>query len=135
MNKKFSVIKINGFKGLFLAIFIVGCLIAGFLIFPGWICMHVWNFIADFFSIMPVMSIVHGIMLWGIIALSLYAINKNDFLISFGTSAPVISNEDRIKDIIKQINEKNAQIIPLAKNNDKINNDSEDADSQDKLIK
>lgn len=130
MNKKFSVIKINGFKGLLLALFILGCLAAGFLIFPGWICKNIWNFIAGYFVQMPVMNLVHGIMLWCIIALSVYASNKGNLAISIGTSLPVNRNEERIKEIIKQLNEKNSQIVPLSKKNDNI-----DDESDDKIVK
>lgn len=126
MNKKFSVIKINGFKGLLLALFIIGCLIAGFLIFPGWICKNIWNFIAGYFMQMPVMTLVHGILLWCIIALSVYASNKGNLAISIGTSMPVNRNEERIKEIIKQINEKNSKIVPLSKKNDNIDDESDD---------
>lgn len=126
MNKKFSVIKINGFKGLLLALFIIGCLIAGFLIFPGWICKSIWNFIAGYFMQMPVMTLVHGILLWCIIALSVYASNKGNLAISIGTSMPVNRNEERIKEIIKQINEKNSKIVPLSKKNDNIDDESDD---------
>ncbi len=133
MNRKFSVIKINGFKGIVLAVFIAGCLIAGFLTFPGWLCMHIWNFIAGYFSNMPLMTLTHGIILWCILALSFYAINKGNFAISFGSAVPAQPSEERIKEIIKQINEKNAQILPVMKNNDKIDEDSHNSD--DKLIK
>lgn len=136
MNKKFSVIKINGFKGLLLALFIVGCLIAGFLIFPGWICMNIWNFAASFFAVMPVMTMVHGAMLWCIIALSIYALNKNSLAISFGTAVQPTPNEERIKEIIRHFNEQNAQILPLDKNNDNIDeNNTSQNDNDDKIIK
>ena len=133
MNKKFSVIKINGIKGILLAVFIVGCLIAGFLTFPGWVCMHIWNFTAGYFSAMPEMSLTHGIILWCIIALSIYALNKGNFAISFGSAVQPAPSEERIKEIIKQINEKNAQILPIMKNNDNIDEDVHKND--DKMIK
>ena len=104
MNRKFSVIKINGFKGIVLAVFIAGCLIAGFLTFPGWLCMHIWNFIAGYFSNMPLMTLTHGIILWCILALSFYAINTGNFALSFGSAVPAQPIEERIKEIIKKIN-------------------------------
>lgn len=141
MDKKFNVIKITGLKGLFIAAFIVGCLIAGFLIFPGWVSMHIWNFTAGFFNQMPVMTLIHGILLWCIVALSLYALNQGDFAISFGHSSPMPGNEERIKEILRQINEKNAGLIPLEKdllkkNDEKINNDdSHEEENDDKIAK
>lgn len=136
MNKKYSVIKINGFKGLVLALFIVGCLIAGFIIFPGWICMNIWNYIAGFFNTMPVMNMVHGSMLWCIIALSVYALNKDNLAISFGTATQRTPNEEKIKEIIKHFNEQNAQILPTDKKNDNIDDkDLSQNDNDDKIVR
>lgn len=137
MNKKFNVIKINGLKGLFIAAFIIGCLIAGFLIFPGWLCMHVWNFVAGFFTDMPTMNMLHGAILWCIVALSLYAINKGNLSISFGHSAPVVAaNEERIKEILRQINEKNTQIIASEKQiDDNHSENSQNDNNDDKIVK
>lgn len=115
MNKNFHVIKINGFKGLFLALFCLGCLIAGFLIFPGWVCMHIWNYIAGFFVQLPAMHVSHGILLWCIFALSFYAINRGDMTISFGTVSPIHPSDSRFSEVISKINERNAQILPVIK--------------------
>ena len=38
-----KVVKIDGFKGIFAAVFIGVCLFAGFVIFPGMVAMHLWN--------------------------------------------------------------------------------------------
>lgn len=131
MKRNFNVIRINGFKGLVIAAFVVGCLVAGFLIFPGWVCMNIWNYISGFFYQMPSMQMIHGIMLWAIIALSAYALNKGSFSVSIGSSVPMPANEERIKEIIKRINEKNAQIVPLDKFTDKDNDKSELNDNHD----
>ena len=72
MNKNYKVITINGIRGIFAAIFIVLGLIAGFIISPGWVCMKLWNLC--FQDVFKVMNIYEGIMLWAIIALSLYAL-------------------------------------------------------------
>lgn len=137
MNRKINVIKINGFKGILLAGFIIGCLIAGFLIFPGWVCKNIWNFAAQYFNALPVMTLLHGTILWVIVALSTYALNKGKFAISFG-SGPIppykeYYNEARINDILKQISEKNASILPSNKNDDISANDS--SDNADKITK
>lgn len=99
MNKKFNIIKLSGFKGLFLIVFLAGCLITGFLVFPGWVCMHLWNFTASYFNSLPVMNLVHGVILWCILALSGYALNKNNLSISFDSVSP---NEERLKRIIAE---------------------------------
>ncbi len=136
MNNKFNIIKISGFKGLIVAAFVVCCLFAGFLMFPGWVCMHLWNFTAGFFEQMPSMTMVHGILLWCIIALSLYALNKGNFSISIGHSVPLPRNDERIKEIIRQINERNAKI--LSSENifeDKGENSDKNNENNDKIVK
>lgn len=98
MNRNFRVITINGIRGILAAIFVILGLIAGFVISPGWVCMHVWNYFMVESGRYITMNLLQGIMLWSIIALSLYAINNRRPLIGFG-SYPGLSPE-QIKDII-----------------------------------
>ncbi len=101
MNRNYRVIKINGFRGIITALFVVCCLATGFIICPGWVFMNLWNYIASFFVIMPKMELVHGVMLWAIVALSLYALNNSRCLIGFST--PPQLSEDQIKDIVTRV--------------------------------
>lgn len=100
MKKNFKVITINGVRGIFAAIFVVLGLIAGFIISPGWVCMQIWNKIAEETLSNTTMNLFQGIMLWSIIALSLYALNNKRTLIGFG-SYPTLSPE-QIKDIMNR---------------------------------
>ncbi len=101
MNRNYKVIKINGFRGVLTAIFIIGCAAAGFIIFPGWVCMNIWNaFVAKTF-VFPMMTLVHGSILWAIIALSIYALNNSRSLVGF-SSHPTLS-EEQIKDIMDRV--------------------------------
>ena len=34
MNKRFNIIQLSGLKGIFFIVFLIGCAIAGFLVFP-----------------------------------------------------------------------------------------------------
>ena len=43
MKKNLNIIQIKGTRGLLLAAGFVCCLAAGFVYFPGWVCMQVWN--------------------------------------------------------------------------------------------
>ncbi len=137
MNKRFNVIRINGIKGLLIAAFIVGCLIAGFLVFPGWVCKGLWNFAAGYFTQMPQMNMLHGIMLWCIIALSLYALNQGNFAISIGHSVPVPRNDERIKEILRQLNENSSAIIKneIINHDQNENFDSQNNENNDKITK
>ena len=101
MNKNFKVIKINGFRGILLAIFIVGCLVTGFAVFPGWLSMHLWNYIASFFIAVPEMNLVQGIILWAIIALTVYGLNNNRALVGFSSPPPL--DEEQLKYIMKKV--------------------------------
>lgn len=101
MNKNYKVIKINGFRGILTAIFVIGCAAAGFIIFPGWMCMNIWNALVSQTSVLPAMSLLHGSILWAIIALSIYALNNNRSLVGF-SSHPVLS-EEQIKDIMDRV--------------------------------
>ena len=99
MNKRFNIIQLSGIKGIFFIVFLIGCAIAGFLVFPGWVCMLVWNYAMSHFLDMPSMTILHGIILWCIIALITFQLNKKDFGISFKS---VSGDEERINNIIEE---------------------------------
>lgn len=135
MKRNFNVIKIDGFKGLMMAAFVVCCLVAGFLSFPGWVCMHIWNFTAEYFPQMPQMTLLHGIMLWAIIALSFYALNKGNFSISFGSSRPMPANDERLKDILRKIQEENDAFLKKAQTFTDAEKTEESEDIDEKSLK
>lgn len=135
MKKKLNVIKISGFKGILVVLFVIGCLAAGFLIFPGWVSMHIWNFVAGYFSQIPQMQLVHGVILWCITALSIYALNNGNFAVSFSASQPIPPSEDKIKEIIKQIHEKNATIVSVPPKEEITDGAVEKTDAGDKMSK
>ncbi len=83
MKNKCTVIHINGLTGVLIAGFLIMCAIAGFVIFPAWCCMHIWNALASIVSNMPVMQLKHGALLWVIIALASYAAFFGKFKIAF----------------------------------------------------
>ena len=107
MNRRFNIIQLSGLKGIFFIVFLIGCAAAGFLVFPGWVCMHIWNYAMPHFVDMPVMTLLHGIILWCIIALVTFQLNKKDFGIAFKT---VESPEDRLRKIIESKIKKEEQL-------------------------
>lgn len=126
MNKNYKVIKINGFRGVLTAIFIIGCALTGFIVFPGWVCMNIWNACVSQ-TTLPVMTLVHGCILWAIIGLSIYALNNSRSLVGF-SSHPALS-EEQIKDIMDRVkrNTKNhvshtnpMDDIPVSENKDSV---------------
>ena len=98
MNKNFKVITINGIRGIFAAVFIVMGLIAGFIISPGWLAMSAWNHFFAESGRLASMNLIQGIMLWAIVALSLYALNDRKTLIGFGAYQGL--TPEQMKDII-----------------------------------
>ena len=130
MNKNFKVITINGIRGMLAAFFVVCGLIAGFIISPGWLCMKLWNLISEYSSYSVSMNLFQGIILWAIIALSLYALNNKRALIGFG-SYPGLSPE-QIRDIMERTKQAEAKFLNdmkerqiLDKNNSQEINDEE----------
>ncbi|MBQ9246507.1 hypothetical protein IJ182_09600 [bacterium] len=100
MNKNFKVITINGIRGMFAAIFVVMGLIAGFIISPGWLSMTIWNHFAEETGRIVSMNLFQGIILWAIIALSLYALNNRRTLIGFGSYQGL--TPEQLKDIMSK---------------------------------
>ena len=100
MKKNIRVITINGFRGIVFALFIVAGLISGFVIAPSYACKMLWNFIGTNYVVLPHMEFYHGLILWLIIALSIYAICKNKVYVA----VPMVRNfdEDKIKSILKE---------------------------------
>ena len=66
MKRKTRVIQIDGFRGLILALFAVVCLAAGFIAFPGYVAMCIWNHFAS----LPPINLFQGVLLWAIVAMS-----------------------------------------------------------------
>lgn len=82
MRKSAKIIQINGFRGLLTAIFVVTCLIAGFVAFPGYVAMNLWNrFVSSYVA--PI-NLLQGILLWAMIAITYFIISKQSFAVSFG---------------------------------------------------
>ena len=46
MKRNAKIIQISGLRGILMAIFIVTCLAAGFVVFPGFVAMNIWNHFA-----------------------------------------------------------------------------------------
>lgn len=104
MKRNVRVIQINGFRGLLLAIFVVTCLIAGFVVFPAFLTMHIWNYLAITTESFPLINFFQGILLWAIIIFSIYLFNKKKFIVSFNSQQEL--TDDELKDVISRIKAK-----------------------------
>lgn len=89
-----NIIQIKGLRGLFLTGLIICCLAAGFIAFPGFVLMHLWNFGAGFSSVVPSIGLFQGVLLWGIIAASYFILFKKNKLIVCVKSPEGLSEEE-----------------------------------------
>lgn len=101
MKKNLRVVQINGFRGLFLSLFIVSCLIAGFIAFPSFLTMNGWNYIAAKTGSMPLINYWQGMLLWAIIVFSLYISAKRKFIVAFNSQQEL--TEDEVKEVVSKI--------------------------------
>lgn len=100
-KNKLRVIQISGIRGLLSAIFIVACLIAGFVGFPSLMLNKLWNHIADITGVIPYINMFQGLILWGILAVSYLIINKKQRYLAVFEPKP--KNPKEIRDIIREI--------------------------------
>ena len=104
MKKNLNVIQINGTRGILIVIGFVSCLAAGFIYFPGWLAMHIWNFISSYIEQMPSIGIIQGILLWGIVAASYFTFRKEKLVVCMRASEGL--NEDELKKVFADIRER-----------------------------
>lgn len=97
MKKNINIIKIKGMRGLFLAIGVICCLAAGFIAFPGWVCMHIWDAVSIHINGMPAIGLLQGILLWGIILASYFTFRKDKVLVCLKT--PEGLSEEELKTV------------------------------------
>lgn len=110
MKKNLNVIQIRGIKGLFVAGMVVICLAAGFIVFPGWVWMNLWNFTASYISDLPSIGLVQGVLLWGIILAAYFTFRKEKVVVCL--RSPKGLSEDELKTVFADI-KKQAQEDPV----------------------
>ena len=106
MKKNLNVIQIRGIKGIIILGLVSCCLSVGFIAFPGWVAMHVWNFIAGCFNNIPAIGVLQGILLWGIIIASYFTFKKNRIVVCVKT--PKGLSEEELKAIFADIKKQSA---------------------------
>ena len=101
-KRKAKIIQITGIRGLLMVCFIVACLVAGFIVFPGYVAMHIWNYLVSFTYSVPAINIYQGILLWGIFAITGYIINdKKQFLVAY--KSPAQLSEEEMKKLMERV--------------------------------
>lgn len=93
MKNRFNVIQINGIKGI---LFLAGaaiCLFAGFVVFPGIVMKLAWNFFAGMTNFLPSISVLQGVLLWGITVVTYLTFKKKGFFVEFKTTQELSGEE------------------------------------------
>ena len=85
MKKNINVIQIKGIRGIIIACVVVTCLAAGFIVFPGWVGMQLWNYIASFCNDLPAIGLFQGVLLWGIIIAAYFTFRKEKVVVCMKT--------------------------------------------------
>lgn len=101
MKRNAKIIQISGFRGLLLLVFTIVCLTAGFVVFPGFCAMFLWNHIAGMYTSIPFINLIQGVLLWAFTALSLYLASGRKVFLSFHKENELADAE--IKDIMEKI--------------------------------
>ncbi len=101
MKKNLNVIQIRGIKGLFIAGMVVCCLFAGFIVFPGWVWMQLWNMVSSYITNIPQIGLIQGILLWGIIIAAYFTFRKEKIVVC--VRSPKGLSEDELKAVFADI--------------------------------
>lgn len=126
MKKNLKVVQINGFRGIFLTLFIVSCLIAGFIAFPAFLAMTTWNYLAFKTGSFPQINFIQGLLLWGIVAFGAFVFNKRRFIVSFNSQQEL--TDDEVKEVISRIKSQTLEKHVLVPKDFKINDNNDNID-------
>lgn len=104
MKHNMNVIEIRGIRGLIITGCAICCLAVGFIGFPGWILMHIWNYCVSMIQVsVPSIGIIQGVLLWGIIIASYMTFKKNKFIVC--VKSPKGLSEDELKSVFADLKE------------------------------
>ncbi len=101
MRKNARIIQISGLRGLIFTLFVIICLIMGFVGFPGLVAMCIWNMVSNAVEVIPQINVFQGVLLWVIVALSIYVFNRDKSFVEL--KRPSQLSESEIKDLMEKI--------------------------------
>lgn len=107
-----KVIQINGIKGLITVLFMGVCLFAGFVIFPGYVAMTLWNKYLVANIMFPTLNLFQGVLLWAIAVITFCIVSKQELAVSL-KSSPDLTDEE-LNSIIRSA-KVNAQMKMMSK--------------------
>lgn len=116
MKRNFNVIQINGFRGLVIAMGVVTCLTAGFIVFPGLVMKSLWNVVSSYTGVVPQIAMLQGVLLWAIMVIGYFAFRKNKMMIEFKSANDL--SQDEMEEVMQRIRlQRQAEIISKAMQN------------------
>lgn len=101
MKKNLNVIQVKGIKGLLMLLFVGSCLFAGFAVFPGWVSMQAWNYMANYGGGVPTIGLFQGVLLWGIIVAAYFTFRKERIVVC--VKSPQGLSEEELKAVFANI--------------------------------
>ena len=110
MKKNINVIQIKGIKGIIIAIFVVTCLAAGFIAFPGIVCTKLWNLASAHVNSLPAIGFLQGVLLWAILVVSYFVFRKDKVVVCLKT--PQELSEEELKNVFADL-KKQSQEDPI----------------------
>lgn len=110
MRNRLNIIQINGIKGILFLAFAAVCLGAGFIVFPGMMLKMGWNALSSMTGMLPVIGVIQGTLLWGIVVVSYFTFKKKGFFVEF-KSADDMSRAEMDAVIQRIRTERQADII------------------------
>ena len=126
MKRNFNVIQINGFRGLLMAGGIVACLIAGFIVFPAFVMKSIWNVISAYSGAVPCISMLQGVLLWGITVVACLTFKKKGMFVEFKSTNDLSQAE--MEEVMQRIRiQRQMDIMTKAMMNAKAEMDSQKA--------
>jgi len=96
MNKNFRVIQIYGLSGLLLLGFALTGAFCGFVIFPVWVIMNVWNAVVCDILKGPAINYFQAALLWAACALMCYLLLRNSISINIQREGMIENIEDTV---------------------------------------
>lgn len=101
MKKNLNIIQIKGIRGLILAGFVLCCLFVGFIVFPGWLSMNIWNCISDYLLTIPTIGLFQGVLLWGIVLASYFIFRKEKVVVCM--KSPQGLSDEELKSVFAEM--------------------------------
>lgn len=111
MKHNMNVIEIRGIRGIILTGCAICCLAVGFIGFPGWVLMHIWNYAVSFSADIPSIGIIQGVLLWGILIAAYFAFRKDPLIVCVKT--PKGLSEEELKSVFADLKESSKEDLIL----------------------